>query len=151
VGPSMVDMPLNLGAQIVLTSMIQAHLEDDEGDDIYDGEADDIYDDEADYIYHDGADYIYHDGADDDVMDSESSQNEQHEQQVLRTTSRFTNNTIWCHPAYGPSFGGNLNIFISSNSNKNRDSSINYRCPLTCRLLSFKFSTADIEVFHKIN
>jgi len=83
-------------------------------------------------------------------MRGETSQNE-YDQQVLLTSSRFTNNTIWCHPAYGPSFGGNLNIFISSNSNKNRKSSINYRCPLTCRLLSFGFSISDIEVFHNNN
>ena len=81
---------------------------------------------------------------------SESSQNE-YEQQVLRPTSRFTNNTIWCHPAYGPSLGENLIYLISSISNKNRDSKINHKCPLTYRLLCIRLPIADIEVFHNNN
>ena len=63
---------------------------------------------------------------------------------------------VYCHPGYGPTFGGNHDIYIADNANGNRQSYSNlvyYQVPPGTRksdaLLagSYNFTPTEIEVF----
>ena len=80
-------------------------------------------------------------------------------------TKIFSNgqNAIYCHPSYGPTFGGGNDIHISCNSNTNSDSYSNFGFSYKYPKYSYKttkaksilagaydFQTVEIEVFAKI-
>ena len=63
---------------------------------------------------------------------------------------------VFCHPGYGPTFGGGHDVHIADNANGNRESYSNfsyYQLPLGTRksdaLLagSYNFTPTEIEVF----